>query len=238
MANNWFKFKQFLVRQDRCAMKVGTDGVILGAWANASDFSHALDVGTGTGLLALMLCQRFPGLHFDAIEIDSNAAEQARENAEASPFAGRVRVLNGDFESYRPEHIRYDFIVSNPPYFSEKVHSPDMARNMARNAGSLELSGLFKGMAQLLAVGGSFALIVPFSNREEVLQLAAGHDMHLNRRLLVIPAPGKEAKRICMQFSRTQGLAEDEQLIIETGGRHRYSDEYKALTAAFYLEKD
>jgi len=217
-------------------MKVGTDGVILGAWAEAGEGSRALDIGTGTGLLALMLCQRFGNLELTALEIDREAAEQAAENSTGSQFSSRIRVLHTGFESY-VRQTAFDLVICNPPYFHEQVFSPHPGRHRARSVAALTPEQLFGGVDNLLTPGGSFALIFPFIQEQGMLELAEKYSLYPNRRLEVIPSPGKEAKRVCLQLGRDKGMQENKKLIIEEGGRHVYSEAYRELTAAFYLDK-
>lgn len=238
MANNWFQFREFLIRQDRCAMKVGTDGVILGAWADPGSGNLALDIGTGTGLLALMLAQRSPGLSIEAIEIDGDAAAQATENVAESRFAGRIRIHHTGFAEYLQQEHRFDLIITNPPYFPEKVLSPDPQRVIARHSGSLGPDLLFGGSAGLLTDRGSLALIIPAGNENAMLAVARNSGLYPNRRMTVLPNPGKPAGRVCLQFGKTEGLYENRELIIETDGRMCYSPEFLALTAAFYPPRE
>lgn len=216
-------------------MKVGTDGVILGAWADPGKGGKALDVGTGTGLLAMMLCQRCENLLVDAVEIDCDAADQAKENIAASKFAGRIRLIHKDFRDFEREKPEYDLVISNPPYFSEKVFSPVQKRNIARNASALSPEVLISNSCRLLKGNGSLALILPASGEGNFRKIAEEYQLFPNRRLSIIPSPGKEPGRICLQFSRNRELSEDREMIIEAGGRHRYSEEYVRLTREFYL---
>ena len=148
MSDSSFLFKQFIVHHDRCAMKVGTDGVLLGAWAPVDQAHTALDVGTGTGLVALQLAQRNPHLRVTAVEIDAPAAAQAAENVAGSPWPDRIEVVCADFNDFQPDG-RFDLIVSNPPYFVDALPCPDRQRNTARHAGGLNYDLLFRRSARL-----------------------------------------------------------------------------------------
>lgn len=154
MPNPYFKFKQFTVYHDKCAMKVGTDGVLLGAWCDVAGARRVLDVGTGTGLIALMIAQRSEA-RITALDVDAAAVEQARENCSASPWAERIDVEQADFCSYRPDAL-FDCIVSNPPYFVEDVHCPDKQRNMARHTAGLTFSSLLERVGALFPMRDVF----------------------------------------------------------------------------------
>ena len=155
MANPYFQFKKFTVWHDKCAMKVGTDGVLLGEWASTERCQRILDVGTGTGLIALMLAQRSTAI-LDAIDIDSDACLQAQENIAKSPFANRIQVYQTSLSEYMPdENIKYDLIVSNPPYFIDSLKCPDTKRNLARHTDTLSLPDLLRGTRRKYRLGAS-----------------------------------------------------------------------------------
>ena len=160
MANPFFTFKQFTIRHDRCAMKVGTDGVLLGAWTSVDHSHRLLDIGTGTGLIALMLAQRCPQAFITAIDIDAEAVEQARENALSSPWKDRVEVLLQDICTF-PANQQFDTIVSNPPYFIDSLKCPDDQRNTARHTDTLDAERLLASVARLLTDDGRFSIILP-----------------------------------------------------------------------------
>ena len=147
MSNSYFQFKQFTVFHDRCAMKVGTDGVLLGAWTRTGQGCSILDIGTGTGLIALILAQRIPDARITAVELDREAALQAAENVRNSPWAARIEVVEADIRQYatRVSHP-FDIIVSNPPFFNSSLHSPSEARTQARHTDSLSYAELFQGV--------------------------------------------------------------------------------------------
>ena len=238
MANEWFKFKQFTILQDRCGMKVGTDGVIFGTWVDVENHRRALDIGTGTGLLALILAQRSKFLSIDAVEIDSDAAVQAFENVQKSKFNKQIAVIHGDFRSYylhkKPE---YDLIICNPPYFSDSMKPANRSRAISRHSQSLQLEEIFVGATMLMTVEGSLNVIVPYDLQENTRALAKSYKLFLRKKLNVIPLPGRNPKRCCLEFSFSEQKLLEETLIIETTGRHNYSDEYIKLTKDFYLDK-
>jgi len=170
-----FQFKQFIVHQDKCAMKIGTDGVLLGAWTSLDSHpTSILDIGAGTGVIALQLAQRSMAQTIDAIELDSDAYEQCVENFEASAWGDRLFCYHASFEEFYFEiDETYDLIVTNPPFYSEDVDSGNSSRNLARQSQSLPYEELVSGVGKLLSEKGNFATIIPFKNEEEFMQKAA-----------------------------------------------------------------
>lgn len=256
MSNSYFKFKQFVVNQSLSAMKVGTDGVLIGAWCRLeaeAQLQRILDIGTGSGLIALMLAQRTDGFlkqpHIDAIEIDRDSFMQATENFEASPWSGRLRAINSSLQqlwsdSEVSNELLYDHIVSNPPYFNNSLTSPDRARTTARHTGELSFEELAHGVGRLLAADGLFSVIIPSSQEGMVASAMGEVGLCALRVTDVFPRPDKPAKRVMMEFCRRERaeLNADKadkpkrtSLIIENDARHDYSDDYKRLTADFYL---
>lgn len=236
MSNAWFQFRQFMIRQDQSAMKVGTDGVLLGAWADCSGCETILDVGTGTGLIAVMLAQRNSSASIIALEIDPAAAGQAVENIRVSPWSGRVKVIQSDFLAWKPEHeMRFDLVVCNPPFFSRSLKNPDLQRAAARHDDGLPLAALVQGSAGLLSEKGRLVLILPAGRFEEVVQIAAESGLYLNRRLDVRGHINAPVKRILVEWGRVYQIPDRQELIVETGTRGVYSDEYRLLTGEFYL---
>lgn len=234
MANPYFQFKMFTIRHDRCAMKVGTDGVLLGAWADTSQCTNILDVGTGTGLIALMLAQR-ESAHIDAIDIDADACHQAKENVAASPFAERICVCNQPLAEYAAlSPTRYELIVSNPPYFAQSLKCPDVQRSLARHNDTLSLSSLIADSLRLLAPTGRIALVLPSDRESELSSILACHRLHMVRRTDVVPTPEASPKRLLAELSAVPATCRADTLTIEEA-RHRYTPEYIALTRDFYL---
>ena len=236
MPNDFFRFKQFTIFHDRCAMKVGTDGVLLGAWAEVDGCNTVLDVGTGSGLIALMMAQRNSFAEIRAIEIDENAALQAKENAEKSPFAQRVEVLLTSFQDFATSETRkFDLIVSNPPFFVQSLQSPDRKRTFARHADSLSASELFSSAKKLLTQHGKLAVIYPFSEAENVKQIARNESLYLSRETVVFPTPEGNPKRVLLEFcaAEPQSVLQNE-LVIEQQ-RHVYSDDFIRMVKDFYL---
>ncbi len=197
-----FRFKQFDIHQDRCAMKVGTDGVLLGAWAPV-DKSPAsiLDIGAGTGLIALMLAQRTDAETIDALEIDDEAYEQCVENFEASPWADRLFCYHAGLDEMVDEMEEpYELIVSNPPFHTEQVDSGSEARNKARQNSSLPVEELLMGVDRLLHPKGIFATIIPYRSEDAIIRAALGVNLHLIKATRVKGTPQSTIKRSLLVF--------------------------------------
>lgn len=218
-------------------MKVGTDGVLLGAWTSIPVAgSRILDVGTGTGLIALMLAQRSMDVHVETLELDPSSAEQAGENFQGSPWKERLHCIQTSFQDYTPPYkMKYELIVCNPPFFSDSHKTPSKAKNLARHDDSLSLEDVFRHSLPLLKRTGILSLIVPIEKEATLMDLITEHRMFCRRVTRVIPTPGKTAKRILLECSQEPGNCSQEELIIEEGGRHVYSKAYKELTKDFYL---
>lgn len=232
-----FHFKQFSVSQDQCAMKVGTDGVLLGAWSGQNyQPSSILDIGAGTGLISLMMAQRFPEAQIEAIEIEDAAYEQCVENFENSEWGDRLFCYHCSFDQFVEEwDDTYDLIVSNPPFFIEETLSKDSKRDIARLNSSLPFESLFEGVCKLLASKGYFSLVAPKRLEEEILMLSEKFKFHLNRKLEVKGTPESPIKRVLFEFSRKAENFQNSELIIETS-RHNYTEDYINLTKDFYLK--
>jgi len=236
MTTPGFRFRQFIVKHDRCAMKVGTDGVLLGAWTNPGDAKRILDAGTGSGLIALMLAQRSDA-HVDAVEIDELASEQARENVLASPWPGRITVYNDSFQHFATVvSTRYNLVVSNPPYFRNSLQSPHPARTAARHDARLGFNDLLAATDKVLAPDGRLAVIVPDQERLGFTEEAWFYRLFPERVTRVSPHAGKPFSRCLLEFSRQRRPAVTESEIqirpVAGGG---YSEAYQALTRDFYL---
>lgn len=233
-----FKFKQFSIQQDKCAMKVGTDGVLLGAWTpiNHNPLS-ILDIGAGTGVISLMLAQRSSAEQIDALEIDENAYEQAVDNFENSPWSDRLFCFHAGLDEFVDEpEDEYDLIVSNPPFYSEDYYSNDEQRDLARFQNALPFEDLVEAADLLLSENGIFCVIIPFKEEEKFIALAYQYELYPIKITRVKGTPTSEIKRSLLAFSRNQSenFSIDE-LIIEKS-RHDYTPEYSNLTKDFYLK--
>ncbi len=234
MPNPFFSFKQFTVYHDRCAMKVGTDGVLLGAWTDVSNAHRILDIGTGTGLISLMIAQRCPEGKITALDIDSDAVSQAYDNVQSSPWPDRIEVILQDICTYHTDRL-FDTIVSNPPYFIQSLKSPDIQRNTARHTDTLDAGRLVGKVASLLSPEGHFSMIIPSEQADEIARIALQEGLHLTRHTAVITRPGLPPKRALLEFRKTETNCRYQELVIELE-RHVYSDDYQALTKDFYLK--
>ena len=233
-----FSFKQFTVEQDRCAMKIGTDGVLLGAWAPTTNHPFSvLDIGTGTGIIALMLAQRTNAEQIDALEIDEATYEQAVDNFENSPWSDRLFCFHAGLDEFIEEpEDEYDLIISNPPFYSEDFKSNNAQRDLARFQDAMPFEDLIEAADLLLSENGIFAVIIPFKEEEKFLALATEFELYPFKITHVKGTPTTEIKRSLLALSRneTTDLVVDE-LIIEIE-RHVYTPEYIALTKEFYLK--
>ena len=237
MANPYFQFKQFTVWHDKCAMKVGTDGVLLGAWCCVENITRILDVGCGTGLISLMLAQRCQA-EIDAVDIDEAACIQARENADRSPFGDRLQIFHRPFANFVNESAgirQYDCIVSNPPYFIDSLKCPDKQRNQARHTDTLTLEELIEGSKQLLAPQGKLYLILPFDQREILLPLIYKESLFLHKETVVLPTPTSRPKRLLVEISDTPVTEVQADTLTIEKERHVYTDDFIALAKDYYL---
>lgn len=231
-----FRFKQFAIEQDRCAMKVGTDGVLLGAWTPLRTTDcRLLDLGTGTGVIALMLAQRKADAHITALDIDPECAAQARQNGDNSPWGGRLEVVCGSAQEFRPT-APFDLIVSNPPYFEKSLHSPDAGRTLARHTDSLSLEELLAAAERLLASDGRLAVVLP-ADRAAHFRMIASSRLWLLRQLDLRTTPRRPVKRSLLLFARQEPSAPPlfEELVIQTAPE-LFTPEYRHLTRDFYLK--
>lgn len=232
MSNDIFRFKQFSVRHDRCAMKVGTDGVLLGAWGSVEG-KRILDIGMGTGLIALMAAQRNPEADVLGIDIDELAVAQARGNVAESPFNRRIECILQDVLTFDPE-APFDAILCNPPFFTEDTLPDNRSRALARNNKCLPFPQLIKKVAVLLAENGTFSLIVPSGLAQEIVGLCMENGLHLIRRCQIHTTARKPPRRTLLEFSRQNRSCEmlTLRLVADDGTR---SQQYKELTKDFYL---
>lgn len=302
MANPYFSFKQFTVWQEHAAMRVGTDGVLLGAWCNVASgvsvvipdastdrrqpenvcpadpsqildssnrdqtvwddhvqdereksvcgaqngadaetkkVGRVLDIGSGTGVIALMVAQRTSNAQIDAVEPDSGSCEDALRNFAESPWADRLHLHDVTLQEYvsrYAEKVQYDLIVSNPPYFVDSLKAPDPVRNAVRHAVSLPFEELLDGVKALLAEHGRFAVILPVTEGVLLEKLALERSLHCVRKCLVQTKPGVPPKRVMMEFGRKSVPLRSDLLIMETERQQEFTEEYRRLTRDFYLK--
>lgn len=238
-----FRFKQFSVAHDRCAMKVGTDGVLLGAWTSLETNPESiLDIGAGSGIIGLQMAQRSSAQTIDAVEIDDHAYEQCVENFEDSPWGDRLFCYHASFREFFEEMGNYDLIVSNPPFHdpsSQKTtrgnHPFSEDRKMARHRSSLPFQELLLGVSKLLTEKGIFTVVVPKESEDLFVNLAHIENLHLQKRTEVRGNPGAPIKRSLLQFGFQQSPLKTDLLIIEKS-RHIYTDTYIELVKDFYLD--
>ena len=235
MGNSYFKFKQFTVYQSNAAMRVNTDGVLLGAWADVSDADRILDVGTGTGVIALMLAQRSPYAHIDAVEIDVLSAADARNNVALSPWANRIDVINCSFQDFAHSVKQsYNLIVSNPPYFNQSLKSPHTSRNLSRHSDALPYTHLIDGVINLLAPSGRFCGVFPYTEGNVFIAQAGVHGLYCTKKVNVLSHPGKRVLRVMIQLETAKKPVAETNLTIHNA-QGAYSDDYMQLTRDFYL---
>ena len=225
-------------------MKVGTDGVLLGAWARVEHCDHILDMGTGTGLVALMAAQR-SGAHIVAIDLDADAVAQATENVAASPWANRIQVLEADARELACSEFEiqkvcasesfFDAILCNPPFFENSLKCPDSARTMARHTDTLSFDELARSAARLLTPDGELSVVIPYDRAHDMTVSCACHGLFATRQTIVVPVEGGKPKRILMAFSRSGAAHSVETLCMQDAQRH-YTPAYIHLVEDFYLK--
>lgn len=235
MGNNWFKFKEFTIFQDKCAMKAGTDAVILGAWCDTSSGSpcEILDIGTGTGILSLMMAQRSPSVQITAIEVDEDACEQAEENIAASPWRERITVLKADVRTYFPNK-QFDIIISNPPFYDNETSCRTPSRDIARRTSSLSHKELIDATSRLMKENGHFNVVIPTVAESQFITHAIAAGLHPTHRTAIITKKTKAPKRVLLQFKlKARDYQEDTLTLFEDGKKP--TKEYAYLTKDFYL---
>lgn len=234
-----FRFQKFSVAHSRSTMKVGTDGVLLGAWADTHSARNILDIGTGCGLIALMAAQRTPDAHVTAIDIDQASIDEATGNFQASPFTEMLEALQADIQTFSTQEnaMLYDCILSNPPFFTESLLSPNPTRAAARSvAGGLSFQTLIESAVRLLAPSGSLQIILPFQEAPRILGIAIGAGLHLLRRTDITTKATKPPRRTLLHWTNqpTSSPILHNQLCLTDAHGNR-SEDYQALTKDFYL---
>jgi tRNA1Val (adenine37-N6)-methyltransferase len=235
MSNQTFAFKQFKILQDKCAMKVGTDAVLLGSWVNASNAKTILDIGTGTGIISLMLAQK-SGARIDAIDIEMNAYIQATENVNNCKWKDHIEVHHISLQQFAKESDhKYDLIVSNPPYFIDSSKASEESRTNARHTDQLPYNDLLDGVLKLLGPAGKFYVILPTKESELFREAAEKNKLFLTKLTRIITRTDKPEKRMMMRYEFIQRAFSEDSITIEKDERHSYTDEYKELTKDYYL---
>ncbi|HUX53564.1 MAG TPA: methyltransferase [Williamwhitmania sp.] len=231
-----FRFKQFTITQQNVPMKVNTDGVLLGAWADVDNASTILDIGTGTGVIALMLAQRNLTALVDAVEIDQQAVAIAEQNIANSPWSERIAVIGSSFQAYADSStLKYNLIVSNPPFFLSALKSPSQSRNLSRHADILPYEALLEGVDKLLAETGVFAGVFPYAESNVFIALAVNFGLYCRRKIYVQTVSGGRIKRVLLELSRERVTPMEGNLAIEEHGGNGYTADYRNLTKDFYL---
>jgi len=235
-----FRFKEFTIHQDKSAMKIGTDAVLLGAWCGINHYPDTvLDVGSGTGIIGLMLAQRTNAMTVDAVEIDEAAYEQTVENFEQSDWGDRLFCYNASFQEFAQELSEeedvYELIVANPPFYTDTYETENDSRNKARFTSSLSFQDLLIGVKSILAENGLFSVIIPCKEEANFVALAEEIGLFLNRVCRVKGNEKSEIVRSLLEFSFITKDVQEEQLVIEKE-RHQYTDAYIDLTKDFYLK--
>ncbi len=235
MSNNYFRFKQFTVYQNKAAMKVGVDAVTLGAYADLTKARSIIDIGTGTGLLSLMAAQKSDA-KITAIEIDKNSVEQAAENFQQSPWTKRISLMHISFQDFaKQSKTLFDAAICNPPYFNNSYQSPDKNRNKARQDVLLPLPDLFEGLKRVLKKEGCFYMIYPYLQKDNLLAISQYYQFYPFKILEIKPYENKKANRIIFGFSSNKKNIEKQVLIVRDLETQQYSRQYKDLTKDFYL---
>ncbi len=234
MPNSYFTFKQFTINQDKAAFKVGTDGVLLGAYAKVSDAKSILDIGTGTGLIAIMSAQRSDA-RITAIEPDQDSCFQASENVSQCRWSDRIEVLNTSLQEYNVGNTKFDLIVSNPPYFADSLKNPDPRKSSVRHNDTLSFDDLLKGVSDMIADNGLFQVILPYAEGNVLIAYAQASGLYCVNILKIRPLPTSDIKRLILTFSKQRLKVIEKFLTIEHGKRHDFTEEYVNLTKEFYL---
>ena len=231
--NSFFQFKRFRILQEKAAMKVGIDGVLLGAWSDLDDASTILDIGTGTGLLALMAAQRSNAM-IEAVELDTEAASEALVNFSNSEWHSRINLIVGPFQTFESSQI-YDHIISNPPFFDHSPKPDSLKRARARHADSLSLEDLLEKSVSLLSPIGKISLILPADKEERLRFLAREKGLYVNRLSRVAADEMKKPHRLLVELSSNPASFNGPVIYIRCAGSSEYSSQYRKLTRDFYL---
>jgi len=235
MANNYFSFKQFTIYQDKSAFKVGTDSVLLGACTDIAGVGRILDIGSGTGIISIMLAQRCDA-EITAIEPDYESYIQTCENVSRCDWHIRIKVENTSLQNFIARKAKFDLIVTNPPFFSDSLKSPDLRKSFTRHNDSLTTDEILEGTNRLLEDKGRLQLIMPYVEGNVLIAEAYKYGLYCNSILKIRPLPSTEIRRLILEFSKIQKKPSESFLTIEHGRRHEFTEEYINLTKDFYLK--
>ncbi len=235
MANSYFTFKEFTIYQDRTAFKVGTDGVLLGAVADVNSRKRILDIGTGTGLIAIMLAQRSKA-EIVAIEPDRESFLQAGSNISLCKWSNRIKIEQTDLQNFTTTGDKFDLIVTNPPFFNDSLLNPDPRKSAARHNVNLTRMEILEGVSVLLEEYGCFQLILPYAEANVFIAEAVQYGFYCNSLLKIRPLPTSDIRRIILSFSKIRQKPTEKFLTIEHGKRHEFTEDYISLTKDFYLK--
>ena len=234
MPKEYFEFKQFVIYHDKCAMKVGTDGVLLGAWTTTEqNTKRILDIGTGSGLIAIMLAQKSDA-DIIGVDIDDSAIQQATENAYRSTWKERLTFLKTDIKTFHTDN-RFDLIVCNPPFFVNSLHCPNQQRTTARHSSSLPFETLIKCVYNLLANNGLFNVILPYTLVDEFTQLGWECGLHLYKRCIILSKSGDKPIRSILSLTKDHCDYPKTEYLVIRNKEGEYTEEYKELTKEYYL---
>ena len=228
-----FEFKKFKIHQNNAAMKIGTDGILLGAWADLSDKKKGIDIGSGTGIISIMLCQRNEILEIDSIEVSEKAVLDAKKNIKNCKWNERINLIHKDLKLFSTEN-KYDLIISNPPYFQKSLKPKDLDRLKARHEVSLNYKDVLNFSEKHLLKNGTINLILPIDQKQEVTEYAEKFGLYVSKECIVFPKPNKNPHRLLIELSKIKKTFESQSLTIENDGRHNYTNNYKKLTREFY----
>jgi tRNA1Val (adenine37-N6)-methyltransferase len=236
MPNDFFEFKKFRIKQDKCAMRVSTDAVLLGAWVQTGKSRSILDIGTGSGVIALMMAQKSEA-QITALDIDRESADQARDNVAQSEYANRIDVLHCTFQDYvKQGSSKFDLVVTNPPYFIDSLKTPTESRTLARHTDALSFDDLIAGVKKILQEKGKFCLILPTNEAISFRVKAESHGLYMSKLLRVRTTKEKNTeKRHLMQFEFKESEFSESTLVIEADSHRNYTPEYRELTRDFYI---